>query len=178
MKRQEKPFFVANLSEELKSAKGLVLVNFSGMTVKTQEELKKRLKGVGAKMLVVKNTLFKAAGESTQINVHILDDTILTGQNALVLFYEDPLPAIQALGKFAKEFEVPQIKVGIIEGVFQDTASLIKIASLPGREVLLGQLFGVLQKPGYGLVRTLKAAPQKLVCTLNAKFLMGGDRHD
>lgn len=169
MKKQEKIFFVENLTEELKSAKSVVLINYAGLSVKAQQELKKRLKEVGAKMLVVKNTLLKRAGEAAKVDKEILSDTVLTGQTALVIAEGDPIAPLTILGKFAKEFEVPQLKVGIIDGDFQDSATLAKLSTLPGKDVLLGQLLGVLVAPSYGLVGTLKGNLEKLVYTLTTK---------
>src|SRR4030043_393350 len=59
MKKKEKSFFVDNLSEELKNATSIVLVDYTGLSVKKQQEMKKLLKEIGAKMFVTKNTLFK-----------------------------------------------------------------------------------------------------------------------
>ncbi|MEK7188446.1 MAG: 50S ribosomal protein L10, partial [Patescibacteria group bacterium] len=115
MKKAEKIFFVDNLAAELSSAKSFVLVNYSGMGVKTQQELKRRLKAVQARMLVVKNTLLKKAGEQAKIDQELLTDSVLSGQNALIVSEEDSIIPIQILGKFAAEFEVPSFKVGIVE---------------------------------------------------------------
>ena len=166
MKKAEKPFFVSNLSEELKSAKSFVLVNFASLAVKPQQELKKQLAQVGAKMIVVKNTLFKRAGEAAKIDSQVLADTILTGQTALIVSEGDPFAFIQVLGKFAQEFAVPQMKVGIVEGAFQDSEALAKLSLLPNRDALLGQLLGTLMGPNYGLVATLQGNLQKLVYIL------------
>lgn len=179
MKKAEKTFFVENLTEELKSAKSVVLINFVGMGVKAQQELKKRLAEAGAKMVVVKNTLLKLAGKAAKIDEAVLTADILAGQTALIISTQDPLSPIQILGKFNKEFEVPQMKVGIIEGDFQNAETLTKIADLPSKDILLGQLLGVLMAPSYGLVSTLNAGPQKLVYILEQESkkveVKGGD---
>src|SRR3990167_8895807 len=91
MKKAEKIFFVSNLTEELKSAKSVILVNYAGLSVKAQQELKKRLTEVGAKMLVVKNPLLKRAGEAAKIEPEVLTDTVLSGQTALILAGEDAI---------------------------------------------------------------------------------------
>jgi large subunit ribosomal protein L10 len=169
MKKQEKIFFVENLTEELRSAKSVVLINYAGLSVKAQQELKKRLKEVGAKMLVVKNTLLKRAGEAAKVDNQILTDSVLTGQTALVISEDDPIAPLGVLGKFAKEFEVPQFKVGLVEGSFQDTEALKKLSALPGKDALLGQLLGALMSPSYGLVGTLNANMQKLLFILKSK---------
>jgi large subunit ribosomal protein L10 len=175
MRKQEKVFFVENLTAELKAAKSVVLINYAGLSVKSQQELKKRLKEVGARMLVVKNTLLKRAGEAAKTDTSILEDSVLSGQTALVIAEDDPIAPIQVLGKFTREFvseagyAVPQLKVGIIEGAFQDTETLTKIATLPGKDALLGQLLGALLSPAYGLVGTLEGNLQKLIYILKAK---------
>ena len=169
MKKQEKIFFVENLTEELKSAKSVVLVNYAGLNVKAQRELKARLKEVGAKMLVVKNTLLKRAGEAAKVDDQILSDTVLEGQTALIIAEDDPIAPLSVLGKFAKEFEVPQLKVGIIDGSFQENEALVKLSNLPGRDALLGQVLATLMSPSYGLVGALNSNMQKLLYILKAK---------
>ena len=169
MKKQEKIFFVENLTEELKSAKSVVLVNYAGLNVKAQRELKARLKEVDAKMLVVKNTLLKRAGEAAKVDDQILSDSVLEGQTALIIAENDPIAPLSVLGKFAKEFEVPQLKVGIIDGSFQENEALVKLSNLPGRDALLGQVLATLMSPSYGLVGTLNSNMQKLLYILKAK---------
>lgn len=169
MKKAEKTFFVDNLTAEIKSAKGLVVINYSGLNVAAQRELKSRLKEVSAKMIVVKNTLLKRAGEAAKVDKKLLEDTVLTGQTALVVSEGDPVSAIQVLGRFAKEYEVPKLKVAIMEGLFQDTEALTKISTLPGREALLGQVLGTLISSPYGLVGVLNANMQKLIYVLKSK---------
>lgn len=169
MKKAEKTVFVDSLTQELKDAKSVVLVNYAGLGVKAQQDLKSRLREVGGRMVVVKNTLLKLAGEKAGIEKDTLTDTILSGQTALILALSDPIAPIQVLGKFAKEFETPKFKVGMVDGMFQDEASLSKLSALPGRDALLGQLLGVFMAPSYGLVGTLNGNLQKLVYVLKTK---------
>lgn len=169
MKKAEKQFFVDNLTEELKTAKSVVLINYAGLTVKAQQELKKRLKEVEAKMVVVKNTLLKRAAENAKLDKELINETILTGQTALVIATKDPISPLQVLGKFTKEFEVLKFKVGVIDNIFQDEEALTKISALPGRDALMGQLLGSLLASQYGLVGTLNANMQKLIYILKTK---------
>ena len=173
MKKAEKILFVDNLTAELSSAKSLVLINYTGLSVKAQQDLKKRLKEVGAKMLVVKNTLLKRASERAEIDKEVLTDEVLSGQTALIISSGDPISFIQVLGKFAKENDVPKMKVGIVESLFQNNEALIKLATLPGRDVLLSQLLETLMSPSYGLVATLNGNLQKLIYILKASGPVG-----
>lgn len=167
MKKLQKVELVKNLTEELKEAKSLVLVNYSGLNVKAQQDLKSRLKEVGGRMVVVKNTLLKRAGESAKLDKNLMEDSILTGQTALILASADALAPIQVLGKFANEFDLPKFKVGVIDGSFQDEAALTILSTLPGRDALLGQLLGSLMSGMYGLVGTLSNPMQGLLYTLH-----------
>ena len=167
MKKDQKTFFVDNLTEELKTANAAILINFAGMSVKVQQDLKKRLKAVDAKMIVVKNTLFKLAGEKTKIPQEAMTDTALSGQTALVVTEKDPVAPLQVLGKFAKEFEIPQLKVGVIEGFFQNEENLVKLSKLPSKDALVAQALGTISAPLYGLIGTLQGNLQKLVFVLN-----------
>lgn len=169
MKKAEKTVFIDNLTKELKDAKSVILVNYAGLAVKSQQDLKSRLREVGGRMVVVKNTLLKLASQKAGIGEEALTDTILSGQTALILADSDPVAPIQVLGKFSREFETPKFKVGVVEGMFQDEAALSKLSTLPGRDALLGQLLGVLMSPSYGLVGTLNGNLQKLVYILDQK---------
>lgn len=172
MKKAEKTIFVQNLTEELKNATSVVLVDYSGLTVKMQQDLKKRLKAIDARMEIVKNTLFKIAGKEAKISDGALSDTVLTGQTALVISEGDPIAPLQVLYKFAKEFEIPQFKVGVVEENFQDKASLEILSKLPSKEVLFEQVVGAIASPLYGVVGVLNANMQKLLYILKTKAEM------
>jgi len=166
MRKKEKPFFVQNLSEQLKSAKSVILVDYTGLSVKLQQELKKRLKEAGAQISIVKNTLFRLAGKNAKVPDEALQDSVLQGPTAVVISEKDALTPLQILAKFAKEKEILNFKVGIIEGKFQDKPSLEKLATLPSKEVLFGQTISLLSSPIFGFVRTLEGNLQKLVFIL------------
>jgi len=167
MKKTEKPFFVENLTGQLKSATCLVLVDYKGLTVKGQQELKNRLKESGARMEVIKNTLLKRAGIDAKVDEGVLSDTVLAGPTAMIVTEGDPIAPIQVLGKFAKESGIPQFKVGIVENIFQDKDGLTKISALPSKEILYAQTVGAISAPLYGIVGVLKGNLQKLVYVLS-----------
>jgi len=169
MRKSEKPFFVSNLTEELKGASSVILVDYSGLTVKLQQDLKKRLKEIGSNMFVAKNRLFKLAGNEAKMPEEVLTDTALTGPTAFIISEEDPIAPLQVIYKFAKEHEIPTFKAGIVDGKFQDKEALKILAQLPSKEVLYGQLMGTIASPMYGLVSTLQGNLQKLVYILKTK---------
>lgn len=169
MLKADKVTFVDNFVKKLQEATSLVLVNYTGLNVSAQQELKSRLNSVGGRMIVIKNTLLKRAAESAKIDSKVLTDEVLSGQTALVIGVEDSVAPIQVLGKFAKEFSLPKFKVGIVDGIFQDSLSLSRISTLPGRDVLLSQLLGSLISPMYGITATLNGNLQKLMYILKIK---------
>jgi large subunit ribosomal protein L10 len=166
MKKSEKPYFVDNLTEELKSASGYVLIDFNGLSVKLQQDLKKKLRIVAGKMVIVKNTLFKLSAEKAKSPTEITSDAVLQGPTALVMTEDDPIALLQILSKFAKESEVPQLKVGIIDGAFQNKETLIKMSNLPKKSVLQAQMIGSISAPLYGIVNALQGNLQKLIYIL------------
>lgn len=166
MNKQNKIDLVEGLTGKLSGATCVLLVNYTGLTVSSQQELKRELKKADSAMVVVKNTLLKRAIENAKLGNGKVEDAILTGQTALIISEGDPIAPIQALGTFMKKNSTPQFKVGVIEGSFQDKESLEKISSLPGKDALMGQLLGVLISPQYGLVSTLNTNLNKLVYIL------------
>lgn len=169
MLKAEKVTFVDKLVGDIKDAKSLVLVNYTGLNVKGQQDLKHKLDEVDGRMVVVKNTLLKRAIESAKIDSQLLTDDILQGQTAIVIGMGDAVGPIQVLGKFAKDNQLPKFKVGVVDGSFQDAASLNVLSTLPGRDALLGQVLGALMSVEYGLVGVLNGNLQKLVYILDQK---------
>lgn len=169
MKKTEKIAQVNQLTDTLKTAKSAVFVNFVGLTVKDQQDLKRKLKESSAKMIVVKNTLIKRAAEAAGYPQESITDSVLTGQTGIVYSTDDAVSPIQVLGKYASEHEKPQFKVGIVDGKFADKDGLIKISKLPAKEVLYAQVIGGMSAPMYGIVGTLQANMQKLLWILQSK---------
>lgn len=169
MKKAEKHIFVENLTQDLKGASSIYLVDHQGLSVKMQQDLKKRLKAVGGKMVVVKNTLFKIAGKDANYPSETLEDTVLSGPTALITGTDDAIAPLQVLAIFAKEFELPNLKVGVVDGKFQDKDALTILSQLPSKEILLGQTVGTIGAPLYGIVGVLQGNLQKLVWILSQK---------
>jgi large subunit ribosomal protein L10 len=166
MKKADKVELVKNLTNELGSATAIVLVDYTGLTVAMQQDLKKKLSVIGARMLVAKNTLFKIAAESAKLDSGVTTDTVLSGQTALIITKEDPIAPLQVVAKFAQEFEIPNLKVGIVDGNFQDTNTLITLSKLPSKDLLSAQVVGAIAAPMYGIVGVLNANMQKLLSIL------------
>lgn len=167
--KPEKKDYVEDLAQQLKSASSSVFVDFTGMGVVAQQELKSELRSCGGKMLVAKNTLLKLAGKAADLPEDTLTDEVLSGQTALVLSSDDAVAPIQILGKYSTSKELGHMKAGVVEGIFQNKESLLKISKLPGKQELYAKVVGGVASPMYGLVGTLQGNLNKLVWVLKAK---------
>jgi len=165
---------VDSLAKAFTAAESVTFVDYAGMGVKLQEELKKRLREASGEMVVAKNTLIKLAGKEAGLDEAALTDEVLAGQTAMITAGEDAVAPIQVLGKFIKEFEMPKLKAGVVEGKFQNSEALLMISKLPGREVLNAQVLGAIMAPMYSLVGTLQGNLQKLVFILGQVKEKGG----
>lgn len=169
MKKPEKVSFINQLSAEFKSSQSAIFVNYNKMDTKSIQALKKELKKAGAFLQVGKNTLIKLAAKEAGFPEESFQDTVLSGQTAVILGTEDAIAPIQVVGKFAKEREFPEIKSAVLDNVYYDKNGVLKLSTLPSKEVLYAQVVGGMSAPLYGLVGTLNANMQKLVWILKQK---------
>ena len=169
--RAKKEQIVAELSEKVNRAKGLVFANYQGLSHKQIEALKKALKKADAEFAVTKNTLLKLA-----LKVHsskFIVQSSIEGPTATLFLYGDPIEPLKALAKTIKELNLVSptlghsIKFGIIDGENLNSEQVTRLASLPSRDILIAQLLFQMKAPIYGLHRALSWNVQKLVLTLS-----------
>lgn len=165
--RKKKEVIVAELTTKAKKAKALVFTNYEGMTHRQLEELKKGLHAADAELAISKNTLLKIALAESGF-ADAAKDQAFEKPTATLYTYGDPVLALKELAKSIKALKLPSIKFGIFEGKVLTDQEVTKLATLPSREVLLGQLVGGLKSPIYGLHRALNWNLQKFVMTLKA----------
>ena len=154
MARPEKEAVVAEVHEKLTKSQAVVLVDFRGLTVEEATELRKNLRAAGVELRVVKNTLTKLAAQKAELPGL---ETYLEGPTALAFGYQDPVAPAKILAEFAKDHKKLELKGGVLEGRVIDQAEVKALAELPSREVILGQLAGLLQAPIRNLVYVLSA---------------------
>jgi len=144
MSKTERQATVEELSAQLRGSPNLYVTDFSGLNVLRMTEFRRRLRVAGVEYIVVKNTLAQrelAANAVTGLDGH------LKGPTGLVLAGSDPVAAAKVLTDFAREFEKPAIKIGLVDGKPVTPDQVKRLASLPSREQLLGQLAGAFQAP-------------------------------
>ena len=155
MSKQERQAAVESLAETLRGSPNMIVTDFSGLTVEHMTTFRSRLRDVGARYLVVKNTLARRALVAGEIPG--LDGSVFTGPTGLVLVGPDPLPAAKVLGDFAKEHQKPGVKVGLLDGQVVEAGYLKRLGEIPSREILLGQFAGALNGILYQMVGALEA---------------------
>lgn len=166
--RARKEQIVARLVEKLDQSSGLVFADYKGLTNKQLEELKKELKKLDSTIVIAKNSLLKLSLGKSQKYADFKDNEGLNLPTATLFIQGDMVEPLKKVQRAIKDFGLPKIKFGILEGILTDEAGVLKIASLPNRETLLIQFVGTLNSPIQGLVLTLNANIQKFVMTLDA----------
>lgn len=166
MDRTTKESFVADLTERLNKAPVVYLTDFTGLSVKSMTQLRRKLRASGAEYLVVKNRLAKRAFADTDLP-DISES--LEGPTGMVFGYEDTVAAAKALSAFAKEHDSrPAFKLGILDNKVLQPEQVDAIAKLPSREVLLSQLAGAFEAPMAALAGALEGKLQEMAGLIDA----------
>ena len=143
---------VEEISANIKDAQSVVLVDYLGLSVAEDTQLRKQLREAGVVYKVCKNTMMKRAFEGTDFAA--LDEH-LEGPSAIAISKDDATAPARILAKFAKTAPALEIKAGVVEGTFYDANGMKAIANVPSREELLSKLLGSLQSPITNLARVL-----------------------
>jgi large subunit ribosomal protein L10 len=165
MSKTERQATVESLTELLKGSPNVFVTDFSGLNVLRMTELRRRLRGAGVEYVVVKNTLAQRAFAAN--GVHALDEH-LAGPTGLVLSGKDAMAGAKVLTDFAKEFEKPAIKIGLVDGRPVTPEQVKRLADLPPREVLLAQLAGYIQAPMAQFAGVMNGLLSQMVGALEA----------
>lgn len=165
--RPRKEAIVEELTQKLEASKGVVFTDYKGLTAKQTEDIKTQLREANATFAVTKNSLLKLSLQKSHF-ADVAKEIDLNNPTATLFMAGDTIIPLKAIAKAFKDFNLPKVKFGIIEGQALDEEGVLKLASLPPREVLLGQLVGMLNSPIQGFVLALNGTLQKLVIVLDA----------
>ena len=149
---------VQEISEQVKDAQAVVLVDYRGLTVEQDTELRKQLREAGVTYKVYKNTMMRFAFKGTAFESL---DADLEGPSALAISTTDATAPARVLAKFAKTAPKLELKSGVVEGAYYNAAQIAQIAAIPSREELLSRLLGSMQSPITNFARVLKQIAEK-----------------
>lgn len=175
MNREEKSEAIKEIAAQIEASEAIFAVDYRGISVPQAAELRSKLREADASFRIVKNRLTKIAAD--QVGEERLAE-LLQGPTALTFVRGDTAQAAKAITTFNKEHDVLTYKGGFMEATALDELAFKSIAKLPGREVLNGQLAGVVASPITGLVRGLGSMIQGLALQLGQiaeKELVGGN---
>ena len=149
---------VEEISEAIKDAQSVVLVDYRGLTVEQDTQLRKQLREAGVVYKVYKNTMMNFAFKGTDCEQLSGE---LEGPSAVAISKEDATAPARILAKFAKTAPALEIKAGIVEGAYYDAKGMEALASIPSREELLSKLLGSIQSPITNFARVMKQLAEK-----------------
>jgi large subunit ribosomal protein L10 len=154
----------AKLNADLKNVSSAVVATYSKLTVSQDYELRKALRGVGAKYKVVKNTLAERAGKGTQIEGAL---TNLSGVTSIAYTTGDPVAMAKALTKYAKDTPEFTFKVGVVEGRVITIKEIESLATMPSKEELMSKLLFLINSPAQRLVTVMNAVGRNLAVVVD-----------
>lgn len=141
-----------------KDAQSVVLIDYRGLTVAQDTELRKRLRAEGVVYKVYKNTMLRFAFEGTEfeeLSQH------LGGPTAVAFGIEDATTPARIIDELAKTMPALEFKAGVVESVYYDEEGIRAVAKIPSRDVLISKLLGSLQSPITNMARVLKQIAEK-----------------
>jgi large subunit ribosomal protein L10 len=154
MNRDQKAVAIAEIATQINESEAIFAVDYRGISVAQAAELRSKLLEADATFKVVKNSLTERAAD--EVGADTLKE-YLAGPTALTFVRGDVATAAKAIADYARATQLLPFKGGLMEGSALDVDQIRSLSRLPSREVLYGQLVGVVASPVSGLVRTLSA---------------------
>lgn len=162
---EQKKEIVKEMTETFKAAKTMVLMDYRGLTVEEDTEMRVAVRKAGVDYKVMKNTLVKFAMKECGIEGI---DSYLEGPTAIAISNNDLIAPAKVLVEYAKKYDVLKIKAGVVDGEVVDVLQINRLASLPSKEVLISKMLGSMNAPITGFVNVLNGNLRGLVVALNA----------
>ena len=163
--RAEKVQQVAEIEAKLRDAQGAIVVDYRGLTVAEDQELRRRLREAGVEYRVVKNTLARRAAEAVGIRGV---DGLFEGPTAIAFALTDPVPPAKELTRFAKDVGKITIKGGILGDRVVDAEAVRQLSELPSRQELLARVIGGAAAPLIGFAAVTRGLLRNVVYAFDA----------
>lgn len=155
----EKAAVVAALVERLNGAQSGVFVDYSGLTVAEDTEMRSAMRKEGIEYAVVKNTMMRRALDSVGMGEL---DSVLNGTTSLATGTEDPIAPIRMVSEYSKKLgDKFNIKAAFMEGKILSEAEIAQLAALTSKKDLYAQLVGTLMAPMANLAAVVNAIAEK-----------------
>lgn len=159
---------LAEIKHHLETAKAVILADYAGLSVADQTTLRAKIATAGGDFMVAKNNLLKIALKEKLGSLPQEVENVLNGPTAVIFAQTDAVMATKAVTEFAKDKDLPKIKIGLMDAKVLTIKDIETLSKLPSREQLLATLLAQLQAPTQALVRQIAAPAQLLVYALDA----------
>jgi large subunit ribosomal protein L10 len=153
----------AELAAELKGASSAIVTTYNKLTVAQDFELRKAVRGAGAKYRVVKNTLAERAAKGTKIEAGL---KALAGVTSIAYTSGDPVALAKALSKYVKDNPELSFKAGVVDGQTVSVKDIDALAALPSKEEIYAKLLRVMNAPGTQLAQVLNAVGRNVAVVI------------
>lgn len=163
-KIESKKKLVEEIKEKISESQGIVLVDYRGLNVEEDTELRNQFRKAGVEYKVYKNTMMRFAFKDLGLEDF---NKYLVGPSAIA-YSKDPVAPAKITNEFAKKHKNLEIKAGVVDGKVIDIDGVKSLADLPSKEVLIAQVLGGLNGPISGFVNVLQGNIRNLVYALNA----------
>lgn len=165
-KTKERKVEITNQYQDwVSKSQAVFIAEYTGMTMEHLDDLRGKLREVGAEFHVIKNTLGKRVFSDAGFEV---PEEYFTGSTAIGFAFEDSPGTAKAISDFAKDVDFVKIKGGFLGEKTISSDEIKALAELPPLPVMRAQLLGVLQAPASKLVRTLAEPGRGLASVFRA----------
>jgi large subunit ribosomal protein L10 len=163
-KKEDKEKDLEALRKDLEKTSNLFVAGYEKLKVSQDFELRKIVRGAGAKYRVVKNNLASIASEGTA-SAAVLKD--LRGMTSVAYTSNDPVALAKALTAYAKTNPTFTFKAGIVEGRVIDVKAINELALMPPKEQIYAKLLYLINAPAQRLVTALGAVGRNLAVVVD-----------
>lgn len=164
LSKAQKQDRVAWLQQQLAGASTLILAGFTALTVEQDYELRTRVRAVGARYRVVKNSLAERAAAGTPAAAVL---THLAGVNSIAYTSGDAVALAKALEKYAQDYPTFRVRAAVVDGAPITAQQVAQLAALPARDELMAKLLFMIQAPAQRLASTLQAVARNTAAVLD-----------
>jgi large subunit ribosomal protein L10 len=154
MNREQKAAAIEEIATQISEASAVFAVDPTGLSVSQSAEIRTNLRNADATLRVIKNTLTERAADKAGLEEL---KALLVGPTALTFVRGDAAAAAKAISDYSRTTDLLPFKGGFMDGAQLEVEQIKAIARLPSRDVLYGQLVGVVASPITGLARGLNA---------------------
>ncbi len=163
--KQRKIELIAEYTEQLKQSQGIILADYRGLSMNDISDIRHAMRPIGGKFQVIKNRLLILALKEIGIS---LPSEWLIGPTAISFCQDEVPPVAKILTNAAKKLKTLHIKGGMLDRSVIETTQVYTIANLPSRDVLFGQVLGVINAPATQMAGVVAGGIRQVLNVLQA----------